>query len=97
MSFLPVGKLKTGIYTSTSRAVLPMCRGAARADHCYEAIDTKGIEMNELWAAMGEIARVIRVASKDRQRTLRVVFMTIVFGATIISVSLALALTIGQL
>jgi hypothetical protein len=53
--------------------------------------------MNELWAAMGEIARVIRVASKDQQRTLRVVFMTVVFGATIIGVSLAVALAIVQL
>jgi len=53
--------------------------------------------MNELWTAMGEIARFVRVASKDRQRTLRVVFMTVVFGATIIGVSLALALAISQL
>lgn len=53
--------------------------------------------MNEFWAAMGEIARVIRVASKDRQRTLRVIFMIVAFGATIVGVSLALALAIGQL
>jgi hypothetical protein len=53
--------------------------------------------MDELWEAMGEIARVIRVASKDRQRTLRVVFMTVVFGATIIGVSLALTFAIGNL
>lgn len=53
--------------------------------------------MNDFWVAMGEIARVMRVASKDRQRTLRVVFMTVVFGATIAGVSLAVALTIGQL
>ena len=53
--------------------------------------------MDELWAAVGEMARMIRVASKDRQRTLRVIFMTVVFGVTIVGVAVALTLTIGSL
>lgn len=53
--------------------------------------------MDELCAAISEIARMIRVASKDRQRTFRVAFMTVVFGATLVGVAVGLALTIGHL
>lgn len=53
--------------------------------------------MDELWEAVGEMARMIRVASKDRQRTFRVVFMTLVFGATIAGVAVTLAFAFGNL
>lgn len=53
--------------------------------------------MDELCAAVAEIARMIRVASKDRQRTFRVIFMTVVFGATLVGVAVGLAFAIGHL
>jgi hypothetical protein len=53
--------------------------------------------MDELCAAVAEIARMIRVASKDKQRTIRVVCMTVVFGATMVGVAAGLALAIGRL
>jgi hypothetical protein len=53
--------------------------------------------MDELWEAVAEIAEMIRVASKDSRRTIRVVCMTVVFGATMVGVAAGLAFAIGHL
>lgn len=53
--------------------------------------------MDELWEAVAEIARTIRFASKDSPRTIRVVCMTIVFGATVVGVAAGVALAISHL
>ncbi len=53
--------------------------------------------MDELCAAVAEIARMIKIASKDNQRTIRVICLTVVFGATIVGVVTGVAFAIGNL
>jgi hypothetical protein len=53
--------------------------------------------MDELFEAVAEISRMLRVASKDSRRTFRVVCMTVIFGTTLVGVAIGIALAIGHL
>jgi hypothetical protein len=53
--------------------------------------------MDEFCAALTEVARMIRVASKDGPRTIRVIGITVVFGITVVGVAFGLALAVGHL